>query len=240
MHLVPPAIGLLRELSPEVPPEIRDQLMLGEPPEHLQPPHHPVAVLMRKYWKLRDCNRSKTARQLGEGGNESKTLRRIDQILNGERLLPEWISRLSSHLEIPETELTAAQIEAAAWEKQLDTFHLHRSRHRLYNRFGPYLRPLPPCDTPPTVPCAPPRLRIDDLLEVHEDPTPDAVVPWLQSHTHHLIKGQAPIAGWLYHRAPEELYFFTAHGSHLTSGEADLPTPPQMNDPHVPLWRERP
>ena len=88
MHLTAPAIGLLRELSPEVPPDVRARLILGEPPSSLRPFFHPVAVLLRHRWKQRGCKRIDTAKQLADGTKTTKALRRIDQVLNGERLLP--------------------------------------------------------------------------------------------------------------------------------------------------------
>jgi hypothetical protein len=47
----------------------------------------------------------------------------------------------------------------------------------------------------------------------------------MQQHREHWICGKVPVHGYLYVRAPEELYFFLADGTMISSGDSYMPTP---------------
>lgn len=239
MHITPPEIGLLRELSPEISPEERAILTLGDPPQLLRPQAHPLAVLLRDRWKQRGCDRRVAAREICGMVGYAKTIRRIDELLSGERYLPEWLERLTSYLEISADELEQNLLDVRAWEKAQEAFYRRRGRHALYARFGPYLIPLPPDQAVPLEKSVSRDLRLEDLYEVHLDPAPEELSSWLNERAQHFIEGKWPIAGWLYLRHPEELYFFSADGCIIISGGADLPRPADMVVPSVPLWRNR-
>jgi hypothetical protein len=239
MYLKPPDMGLLRELSPEISPEERSRLVLGDPPQALRPEAHPLAVMLRDRWKQRGCDRREAARAIGGEAGYAKTIRRIDELLAGDRYLPVWLERVCGYLEITQSDLDKAAADVVEWEKKIEAFHRMRNRHLAYARFGPYLMPLPPDHAEPLSTPVNREMRVEDLYEVHGDPSPEELASWLQERARHLINGKCPIAGWLYLRRPEEMHFFSAEGALIASGNADLPRPGDMVVPYVPLWRNQ-
>lgn len=232
-ELIEPFRGIMREFSPEVPPEVRARLILGDLPDPLRKHSHPVTLLLRDRWKQLGGDRKQAAREIAGCTGYAKTIRRIDELLSGERLLPDWIDRLSDFLKITDTDLAAAWQETERWEQKRFEFCRIRSRHRVYDRFGPYLSPLAfpgfQADRSSTRDF---KKRVSSMFEVHCDPEPTDLIPWLHERSELLIECMAPIAGWLYVRSPEETYFFSTAGEILTTGAPNSPAPDGMHE-HV-------
>jgi hypothetical protein len=237
MHLKPPDIGLLRELSPEISPEERARLILGDPPQAFCPSSHPLALLLRERWKQRGCDRREVARAIGGEAGYAKTIRRIDELLAGERYLPMWLERVCDYLEITQFDLDQVEAEVRKWEEKIEAFHRVRYRHRLYARFGPYLMPLPPENGEALPQRMIRELCVEDLYEVHGQPSLEELSAWMQERSHHGIMGQWPITGWMYLASPEELHFFAKSGELMESGTAERAWKTVPVDPYVPLWR---
>jgi hypothetical protein len=210
-----------REMSPEVPEEMKAQLHLGEPPDDLKDKAHPIARLLWQNSKNHHASIPFLARAIGGEKNLNKSIRRIEQIFSGERLLPFWIENLVTQLAITSEELANAKEKAIVWKAERDSFELRRDRHRSFSRLGPYLRALivDANDTsiPPTLDVRP---RIySDVFSIPGDPELSDVSSWIASKANFLGSDEI-ITGYLYHRYPEEIYFFDREGEILAKGNA--------------------
>jgi len=220
IHPIVPTIGF-REFSPAVPREILAQLQTGDRPAALADNNHPLARLLRRHCKEQQTTIPGIAKAICAGHNLNKSIRRIQQIFSGERLLPEWIAQIEAHLAIPQEETTAARDQAIAWNADRTAFQLRRDRHRTFARLGPYLRALT-SDAPATASgvSADPRPQpYSNIFSIPGDPPFGEISSWMSSHANALRSGEV-ITGYLYHRYPEEIRFFNPEGELLNRGDA--------------------
>lgn len=204
MNFIEP-VPYFREMSPEVPKELLAQLETGDLPPAYADDQNPVAQMFRRYWKIRNANRVDVARALARGTNISKNLRRIDAVLSGESHLPFWITGLMQHLDIPPEELAAAETEALSWKESRKLAEVRRTRHRFFRRLGPYLasvNTISPFSTP-----AQPGYSPHKLHSVLDNPLLSEVREWVLKQPSQ-ARGKFRITAYLYHRLPDEIYFF--------------------------------
>jgi len=221
----PPYCRMLRELSPWVPMSVREKMALGEPPVAIRGISHPVVVLLRERWKSLKIDRKELARLHGGNTGYAKTIRRIDELFEGKRRLPEWIERVACGLQISHEEMQAAWQTEADWLAARNVFRLRQRRHRLYADYSSYLLVMRSTNVNPDA-CVPPSPQsMESFYEVHGNADPSLLIPWMQQHREHWICGKVPVHGYLYVRAPEELYFFLADGTMISSGDSCMPTP---------------
>lgn len=210
-----------RELSPEVSPEVMAKLNLGDPPDPLKTNAHPVARLLWQNSKRQQADVLYLAKAIGGEKNVNKSLRRIREVFSGERLHPFWIKHLAEYLAIPPEDLAEAQTKAIAWKTERDAFELCRERHRLFARLGPYLRAITQeVSEPGSIPTADTRTCIySDVFSIPGDPDASEISDWIASKSNNASWGEI-ITGYLYHRYPEEIYFFDREGEILAKGNA--------------------
>jgi hypothetical protein len=236
IHIIVPQRGMLRELSPEISPEEKQQLVL-DLPTSCRPDTHPLAVFLRRRWHERAVGRREAAERLGTGKNINKTLRRIDQVLHGERMLPDVMAKIVDLLEIDEGELAAAWQQAEKWQADRDSWGLLVERHRCYHRFGPYLSPLlPKSEGECPLARVPYKQTVESLYEVHGNPAPEELTAWLAEHEHCWVIGKYAIAGWVYHRSPQEIHYYRADGAHLHAAPAHSPPPEEVWQVRASKW----
>jgi hypothetical protein len=221
----PPYCRMLRELSPWVPMSVREQMALGEPPVAIRGISHPVVVLLRERWKSLKIDRKEFARLHGGNTGYAKTIRRVDELFEGKRRLPEWIERVACVLQISLEEMQAAWQTEADWLAARNLFRLRQRRHRIYADHSSYLLVMRSANANPDA-CVPPSPHsIESFYEVHGNAEPDLLIPWMQQHREHWICGKVPVHGYLYVRAPEDLHFFLADGTLISFGDSCTPTP---------------
>jgi hypothetical protein len=226
----PPYGCLMREFSPEVPQHVRDTLELGEPPYELTGACHPVVVLLRERWKSRGMDRKEFARRDGGEAGYAKTIRRVDELRAGKRLLPVWIERVATGMDVSPADLQAAWRAESGWRNARKAFQIRRNRHRIYDRYSSYLLAFAAEDWNPVSRPTPDLKSMNDLHEVHGYAELHELIPWIHERREHRICGGAPIHGFLYVRAPEDLHFLTADGTLLASGDSRMPTPPGFRE----------
>ena len=73
----------------------------------------PVHALVLRHLRQTGTTRKDLAEALATGSNRSKAFRRLDQLLQGERLVPEFVRRVADVLQIPRDALAAAWDEHA-------------------------------------------------------------------------------------------------------------------------------
>lgn len=224
----PPYGCLMRELSPWVPQHVRDTMELGEPPAELTGVCHPVVVLLRDRWNSQGMDRREFARRHGGEAGYAKTIRRVDELLAGKRLLPEWIGRVNAALDVSPADMQAAWQAESGWRDARKAFQLRRQRHRIYARYSSYLLAFAAADWKPgSCPAPDPKPKsIDGLHEVHGYAELHELIPWIHERRDHWICGGGPIHGFLYVRAPEDLHFLAADGTPVASGDSRMLTPP--------------
>jgi hypothetical protein len=205
-----------REFSPEVPPEVKAQLDLGDPPDLLKANAHPIARLLWQHSKRQQAEALYLAKAIGGEKNVNKSIRCIREVFSGERLHPFWIKHLAESLAIPPEDLAKARERAVEWEAERADFDLRQQRHRLFARLGPYVKiistALPATEAKPP---ADPRPRLScEVFSIPGDPDLSEISEWIASHSNTASWGEN-ITGYLYHRHPEEIYLFGREGEML-------------------------
>jgi hypothetical protein len=205
-----------REFSPEVPPEVMAQLSLGDPPDLLKVNAHPVARLLWQHSKRQQADIPFLARAIGGEKNVNKSIRRIREVLSGERLHPFWIKHLAESLAIPPEDLAKARERTVEWEAKRAAFGLRQQRHRCFARLGPYIRVISTAlPTTEAKPPADPRPRLScEVFSIPGDPDLSEISEWIASHSN-TSSCDETITGHLYHRHPEEIHFFDREGEML-------------------------
>jgi len=186
---------------------------------HLEfhPDGSPLDALFRQGMQRMGLDRRALGERLAAGGSFPKALRRLDEILGGERYRPQIVRRLAAVLEIPDDVL------AVAWEEHDRQVLEHEAElDRIYSeqtmkRRGPHLwGRLPDRYFPSLISIVGPEFWLlfplpEGIVQLPDDEQMLAVSQHIRDHCG--PRGGSRLVGYDYCRALDEVFRFDLEGN---------------------------
>ncbi len=184
----------------------------------------PVLSLVTLHMTLRGADRKGLGQSLACGGNPTKAFRRLDQLLRGESLIPEFVRMVADTLQIPSADLAGAwnqhrQIETAKRAEENRKFMEAAMERRgphlwgiLPNKYYPSLITILGPEfwllvkLPPEVTRMPHRAQMREVGALARD--------------HYQNRRRCRLAGYEYRRSLNEVFRFGVDGEYLGRSDA--------------------
>lgn len=219
--------------TPQLPQAILDTLLPHRQPEEFSNFHRPSARILREAAGAKGFSPCDIVPLLNQGKNHLKTLRLIEEAMNGEKVHPSFLPILLKAINLTKTDLAAAAAEEQEFLRRRSRDFVHRQAHNAYRRFGPHLYPMPLRHFRPSL------LNITGdsyfYIQVPFEVAGDSIItpgfdqiPQLIRKPHEdsfFLKRPGCFGAILYHRLPEEMAFFDLEGNHISQGDCSLDYP---------------
>lgn len=102
-------------------------------------PPSPVILLIQKAMRAKSVSRRELGHAFAEGRSRNKAFRRLDELLRGERLVPEVVQEVAELLHIPAEQLAVAWESHEQREHEKSTERSRREMEEVMARRGPHL-----------------------------------------------------------------------------------------------------